>query len=83
MRIRGFPFSQEVEDFLEAHDVNLIIEQNRDAQLLSLLTLETPISKDKLRSVRYYGGLPMSAHHVTSGVHEQLGLGAAAKGVGA
>ena len=42
MRIRGFPFSEEGTAFLEGHDLNLIVELNRDAQLMSLLTLETP-----------------------------------------
>ena len=72
LRIRGFPFSEEVAEFLEDHDLNIVIEQNRDAQLLSLLTIETSVAKEKLASVRYYGGLPMSAHHVIAGVKEQL-----------
>jgi len=80
MRIRGFPFSGEVTRFLEAHELNLVVEQNRDAQLLSLLTLETPVAKERLASVRYYGGLPMSAHHVVTGVGERLGSVAARAG---
>jgi 2-oxoglutarate ferredoxin oxidoreductase subunit alpha len=68
MRIRGFPFSSEVAEFLAAHDVNFVIEQNRDAQLKSLLLNETPIGKDCLASIRYYGGYPMSAHHVLDGI---------------
>ncbi len=72
MRIRGFPFAPAVTEFLEAHELNFIVEQNRDGQLRSLLLLETPITKDRLASVRYYGGLPMSAHHVVDGVREQL-----------
>lgn len=68
MRIRGFPFSSEVAEFLAAHEVNFVIEQNRDAQLKSLLLNETPIGKDCLASIRYYGGYPMSAHHVLDGI---------------
>ena len=45
-----------------------MIEQNRDAQLRSLLTLETRISKDQLRSVLVYGGFPLSARHVVEGI---------------
>ena len=82
MRIRAFPFSEEVAAFLEAHDLNIVIEQNRDAQLMALLVLETPIAKERLASVRYYGGLPMSAHHVITGVHERLGLDVPAERVG-
>jgi 2-oxoglutarate ferredoxin oxidoreductase subunit alpha len=73
MRIRGFPFGEEVEAFLESHDVNFIIEQNRDAQLASLLILETGIAKDKLRSVLAFGGFPLSAKTVIDGVMEQVG----------
>ena len=83
MRLRGFPFCEEVTRFLEAHDINIVIEQNRDAQLMSMLTLETPVSKEKLASVLSYGGLPLSAHHVTTGVRECLGLADAAAAEGA
>ena len=72
MRVRGFPFGDDVRKFLESHDVNFIVEQNRDAQLRSLLMLETGIAVEKLESVRYYGGFPMSAHHVISGVKAKL-----------
>ncbi|HTM02257.1 MAG TPA: 2-oxoacid:acceptor oxidoreductase subunit alpha [Vicinamibacterales bacterium] len=72
MRVRGFPFSDEVTAFLEAHDINFIVEQNRDAQLRSLLMLETGVPIEKLASVRYYGGFPMSAHHVITGVKAKL-----------
>ena len=72
MRVRGFPFGDEVTKFLEAHDVNFVVEQNRDGQLRSLLMLETGVSIEKLESVRYYGGFPMSAHHVISGVKARI-----------
>ena len=72
LRVRAFPFGDDVRRFLEAHDVNFIVEQNRDAQLRSLLTLETGVAVDRLESVRYYGGFPMSAHHVVSGVKAKL-----------
>jgi 2-oxoglutarate ferredoxin oxidoreductase subunit alpha len=72
MRVRGFPFSDEVEKFLESHEVNFIVEQNRDAQLRSLLMIETGVHIEKLESVRYYGGFPMSAHHVISGIKARM-----------
>ena len=72
MRVRGFPFGDDVRAFLESHEVNFIVEQNRDAQLRSLLTLETGVALDKLESVRYYGGFPMSAHHVITGIKAKL-----------
>src|SRR5260221_1727450 len=69
MRLRGFPFNETVEDFLQEHDFCFVIEQNRDAQLRSLLTLETSVAKDKLRSVLVYGGVPLNASH---GVYPML-----------
>jgi 2-oxoglutarate/2-oxoacid ferredoxin oxidoreductase subunit alpha len=72
MRIRGFPFHDDVGKFLESHDLNFIVEQNRDGQLKSLLLLETGIAPAKLESVRYYAGFPLSAHHVIEGVKAKL-----------
>jgi 2-oxoglutarate ferredoxin oxidoreductase subunit alpha len=72
MRVRGFPFGDDVRAFLEEHDVNFVVEQNRDAQLRSLLMLNTGVSLEKFESVRYYAGFPMSADHVISGVKARL-----------
>lgn len=72
MRIRGFPFGDEVEDFFRGHETVFVVEQNRDAQLRSLVTLETPTSKRKLRSVLAYGGFPLQAAQVVEGVLSQL-----------
>ena len=68
----GFRSATRCGAFLEAHEVNFIVEQNRDAQLRSLLMLETGVPVEKLESVRYYGGFPMSAHHVITGVKAKL-----------
>jgi 2-oxoglutarate/2-oxoacid ferredoxin oxidoreductase subunit alpha len=79
MRIRGFPFDAPVEAFIAAHDFCYVVEQNRDAQLRSLLILETAAPKEKLRPVLIYGGFPLSASHVldaitpaTTGYAEEL-----------
>jgi 2-oxoglutarate ferredoxin oxidoreductase subunit alpha len=72
MRVRGFPVGEDVTAFLESHDINFVVEQNRDAQLRSLLMLETGVAIEKLASVRYYGGFPMSAHHVIAGIKARL-----------
>jgi 2-oxoglutarate ferredoxin oxidoreductase subunit alpha len=72
MRVRGFPFGEEVRAFLDEHDVTFVVEQNRDAQLRSLLMLDTGTPITKLESVRYYAGFPMSAHHVIAGVKAKL-----------
>ena len=73
MRIRGFPFGTAVRAFLASHPLHFVVEQNRDAQLRSLLVLETDVAKDALRSILVYGGFPLSAPDVVAGVTEQLG----------
>ncbi|MGE0816577.1 MAG: 2-oxoacid:acceptor oxidoreductase subunit alpha [Vicinamibacterales bacterium] len=72
MRVRGFPFGDEVRQFLDEHDVNFVVEQNRDGQLRNLLMLDLGTPLAKLESVRYYAGFPMSAHHVIEGVKAKL-----------
>jgi 2-oxoglutarate ferredoxin oxidoreductase subunit alpha len=68
MRVRAFPFSEDVERFLSAHELLFIVEQNRDAQFKSLLTLETAVEKSKLRSLLSYDGLPISSAFIVEGV---------------
>jgi 2-oxoglutarate ferredoxin oxidoreductase subunit alpha len=72
MRVRGFPFSDVVIDFLEKHDRCFVVEQNRDAQLRTLLLVETPVAREKLASVLSYGGLPISAEEILESVRNQL-----------
>jgi len=72
LRVRGFPFGEAVERFLAKHDFCFVVEQSRDAQFRSLLTLETAVPKDKLRSVLVYGGFPLSSRHVVQGILSQL-----------
>ena len=73
MRVRAFPFGQEVEEFLASHSTLFVLEQNRDAQLKSLLTLETAVEKSRLRSILYYSGLPMSSSVIVDAVLAELG----------
>jgi 2-oxoglutarate ferredoxin oxidoreductase subunit alpha len=72
MRVRGFPFDEEVATFLCEHEFCFIVEQNRDAQLRALFLLETPVTKEQLRSVLVYGGFPLSARDVVSQITLQL-----------
>lgn len=72
MRIRGFPFAKSIELFLNQHEFNFVVEQNRDGQLTSLLTLETGVAKSKLRPVRIYSGFPLSAGNVVDEILGQL-----------
>ncbi len=68
MRVRGFPFSEDVERFLAAHKTLFVVEQNRDAQFRSLLALETKVEKSKLLSLLHYSGLPISSSFIVEGV---------------
>src|SRR6186713_1168689 len=72
MRVRGFPFGDDVRTFLESHQITFVVEQNRDGQLRNLLTLDTGFPMDRMESVRYYGGFPLSATHVVEGVKAKL-----------
>jgi 2-oxoglutarate/2-oxoacid ferredoxin oxidoreductase subunit alpha len=66
LRIRAFPFTSEIHEFVAAHERVYIVEQNRDAQLLSLLKLDLPAEDAaKLRSVPHFNGLPIDARSVT------------------
>ena len=74
MRVRGFPFNSTVTDFLTSHEKVFVVEQNRDEQLRKLLLLETSCPKEKLASITYYGGQPLSKGHVLDGLAEQMPL---------
>ncbi|MGH8398387.1 MAG: 2-oxoacid:acceptor oxidoreductase subunit alpha [Gammaproteobacteria bacterium] len=78
LRARGFPFSKQVEEFLAHHERIFVVEQNRDAQLKSLLLLETDVDQRKLISILHYGGMPIDSRCIISGVSEALARGAAA-----
>ena len=74
LRLRAYPFTSHMLDFIRQHDRVYVIDQNRDAQLLGLMRLELdPELIAKLRSVRYYGGLPLDARTVTDDVVKQEG----------
>jgi 2-oxoglutarate ferredoxin oxidoreductase subunit alpha len=77
LRVRAFPFGEDVERFLAAHSTVFVVEQNRDAQLRSLLVLETSVEKSKLQPLLHYSGLPMTASFVVDGVLRALGQPAA------
>ena len=64
MRIRGFPFADEVEAFIADHDEVFVVEQNRDAQLLNLLLTETKAPREKLIPVLHYSGEPLDYRFV-------------------
>jgi 2-oxoglutarate ferredoxin oxidoreductase subunit alpha len=72
MRVRSFPFSEDVERFLATHKLLFVVEQNRDAQFRGLLTLETAVEKSKLRSLLHYNGLPISSTFIVDGVLAEI-----------
>jgi 2-oxoglutarate/2-oxoacid ferredoxin oxidoreductase subunit alpha len=75
LRIRAYPFTREIHEFVARHDRIYVIEQNRDAQMLSLLKLDLPPEDaTKLRSVRHYNGLPIDARSVTDELVMQEGI---------
>jgi 2-oxoglutarate ferredoxin oxidoreductase subunit alpha len=72
LRLKAYPFTEHLKDFIRRHDRVYVVDQNRDAQLLALMRLEfAPDLLAKLRSVRYYGGLPLDARTVTDEILRQ------------
>ncbi len=66
LRLRAYPFTREVHEFIEQHDRVYVVEQNRDAQMLSLLKLDLkPELIGRLRSIAHLDGLPLDARSVT------------------
>ena len=75
LRIRAFPFAQAIHDFVASHERIYVVEQNRDAQLASLLKLDLPAAQvTKLRSILHYNGMPVDAESITQQFALQEGL---------
>ena len=82
LRVRGFPFNADVEQFIAEHDQVFVVEQNRDAQLRSLLVNELEIDPKRLLKLVHFDGTPITAKFIADGMVErlqQLGLLPAAK----
>jgi len=72
LRLKGYPFTAELKEFIDLHSRVYVIDQNRDAQMLALMRLELGAEEiGRLRSVRYYGGLPLDARTVTDEIIRQ------------
>jgi 2-oxoglutarate ferredoxin oxidoreductase subunit alpha len=79
MRIRAYPFAHEIHDFVASHERVYVVEQDRDAQLESLLKLDLPAEQvTKLRSILHFNGLPLDAQTVTEEFATKEGLGVSA-----
>jgi len=74
LRLRAYPFSREVHDFVKSHERVYVVEQNRDAQMLQLIKLDVDSSQvPKLRSVLHFNGLPVDARSITDEIISQEG----------
>ena len=77
-RVKAFPFTQSVIDFVNKHERVYVVEQNRDAQLRSLLMLDANSDDEKLISMLHYDGMPINASFVVDRVLEEMAKGRAA-----
>ncbi len=74
LRLKAYPFSSEVHDFIASHKRIYVVDQNRDGQMFNLLKLDIPAEDVvRLRSVRHYNGLPIDARSVTDDIITQEG----------
>ena len=76
LRVRGFPFADEVMDFIAAHDQVFVVEQNRDGQLRTLIMNEGGIDPGKLTAVLHYDGTPITARFISGEIAARLGVAA-------
>jgi 2-oxoglutarate ferredoxin oxidoreductase subunit alpha len=72
MRVRGFPFHQDVVDFVTAHEQVFVVEQNRDAQLRTLMVNECNIDPAKLVRVLHFDGTPITARFILKAIGDKL-----------
>jgi 2-oxoglutarate ferredoxin oxidoreductase subunit alpha len=72
LRLRAFPFSDDVIDFVNAHDQVFVVEQNRDAQMRMLLVNECAIDPARFISILHYDGTPITARFITGAIAERL-----------
>ncbi|MCF7816722.1 MAG: 2-oxoacid:acceptor oxidoreductase subunit alpha [Kiritimatiellales bacterium] len=70
--IKALPFADEIADFIEAHDYVFVVEQNRDAQMRSLLISEFDICPDQLVSLLHYDGSPITARQIRREIRDWI-----------
>jgi 2-oxoglutarate ferredoxin oxidoreductase subunit alpha len=78
LRVRGFPFQDEVFEFIRDHEQVFVVEQNRDAQLKALLVNEGGVHPARLVSILHYDGTPITARYIIKAISEKLEAGHAA-----
>ena len=75
IRLRAYPFTSEIHDFIASHERVYVVEQNRDSQMLSLLKLDIRAEDVvRLRSIRHFNGLPIDARSITDDLVTQEGI---------
>ena len=72
LRLRAFPFPDSVRQFIAEHDRVFVVEQNRDAQLRSLLVNELEIDPAKLQKVLHFDGTPITARFITQAITQHV-----------
>jgi 2-oxoglutarate ferredoxin oxidoreductase subunit alpha len=72
LRVRAFPFHQDVQEFIAAHDSVFVVEQNRDAQLRSLIVNECALDPVRLVPILHYDGTPITARFIARAIGEHL-----------
>jgi 2-oxoglutarate ferredoxin oxidoreductase subunit alpha len=72
MRVRAFPFHSSVASFIADHDFVFVVEQNRDAQMRSLIVNECGIDPVRLVPILHYDGTPITARFIAKAIGEQL-----------
>ena len=72
MRLRAFPFAPSVAEFIKSHDHVFVVEQNRDAQMRSMLINELEIAPSRLVEVLHYDGTPITSRFITSAITKQV-----------
>lgn len=77
-RVKAFPFGDEIRDFIDKHEVVYVVEQNRDAQLRTLVMLDVEAEPSKLVSLLHYNGIPINPGFVVNGVLKEISKGRAA-----
>ncbi len=74
LRVRAFPFSEDVNEFINAHDQVFVVEQNRDAQFQKLLVNECAVDPARTISILHYDGTPITARFITGAIADRMNL---------
>jgi 2-oxoglutarate ferredoxin oxidoreductase subunit alpha len=74
LRVRAFPFADDVVDFINAHEQVFVVEQNRDAQLQKMMVNECAIDPARFISVLHFDGTPITARFITKAIGDRMGL---------